>query len=154
MHTKNLLLSSLIIFLINATIAGELNTTLPSGYLKKEPAEKEIWYSGLVTKAIIFYGQSCANGESKGCFNLGLIYDTGEPAVQDKAKAISSYKKACEADSSLACNNLGILYADGDGVDRDYSIAINYFDMSCKMNEEVGCKNREIAKDQENAHKR
>jgi TPR repeat protein len=83
-----------------------------------------------------------------------LIYDTGEPAVQDKAKAISSYKKACEADSSLACNNLGILYADGDGVDRDYSIAINYFDMSCKMNEEVGCKNREIAKDQENAHKR
>ena len=154
MHTKNLLLSSLIIFLINATIAGELNTTLPSGYLKKEPAEKEIWYSGLVTKAIIFYGQSCANGESKGCFNLGLIYDTGELAVQDKAKAISSYKKACEADSSLACNNLGILYADGDGVDRDYSIAINYFDMSCKMNEEVGCKNREIAKDQENAHKR
>jgi hypothetical protein len=83
MHTKNLLLSSLIIFLVNATIAGELNTTLPSGYLKKEPAEKEIWYSGLVTKAIIFYGQSCANGESKGCFNLGLIYDTGEPTVQD-----------------------------------------------------------------------
>ena len=154
MHSKNLLLSSLIIFLVNATIAGELNTTVPSGYLKKEPAEKEIWYSGLVTKAIIFYGQSCANGESKDCFNLGLINDTGELAVQDKAKAISSYKKACEADSSLACNNLGILFADGDGVERDYSIAINYFDMSCKMNEEIGCKNREIAKDQENAYKR
>ena len=154
MLTKNILLCSQIFFLVSTTIAGELNTNLPSHYLKKEPAEKEIWYSGLVTKAIIFYGQSCTNGESKGCFNLGLIYDTGELAVQDKAKAISSYKKACEADSSLACNNLGILYADGDGVDRDYSIAINYFDMSCKMNEEVGCKNREIAKDQENAHKR
>ena len=154
MLTKNLLLCPLIIFLVSTTFAGELNTTLTSRYLKKEPAEKEIWYSGLVTKAIIFYGQSCANGESKGCFNLGLIYDTGEPAVQDKAKAISSYKKACEADSSLACNNLGILYADGDGVDRDYSIAIKYFDMSCKMHEEVGCKNREIAKDQENEYKR
>jgi TPR repeat protein len=83
-----------------------------------------------------------------------LIYDTGEPAVQDKAKAISSYKKACEFNSSLACNNLGILYADGDGVERDYSIAINYFDISCKLHEEVGCKNKEIAKDQENKTKR
>ena len=154
MLTKNLLLSSLIIFLVSSTIAGELNTTLPSGYFKKEPAEKEIWYSGLVTKAIIFYGQSCANGESKGCFNLGLIYDAGEPAVQDKAKAISSYKKACEADSSLACNNLGILYGDGDGVERDYSLAIKYFDISCKMHEEVGCKNREIAEGLEKIHKR
>jgi TPR repeat protein len=85
---------------------------LPSGYLKKEPAEKEIWYSGLVTKAIIFYGQSCANGESKGCFNLGLIYDTGEPAVQDKARAISSYKKACEADAKLCGISMMVTISD------------------------------------------
>jgi TPR repeat protein len=144
----------LLINLFHSTAIADDSNIFKNRYKRKEPIEKEIWYSGLVTKAIIFYTQSCSNGERKGCLNLGLIYETGEPSVQDKAKAITSYKKACEIGSSLACNNIGILFADGDGVEKDYSIAINYFDMSCKMNEEVGCKNKEIAKDQENKTKR
>lgn len=145
MPTK-LLLSMLLIFGAASSFAGETNTTLSGHFLRKEPADKVIWYGGLVAKMIFFYGQACTNGESDACFNLAMIYDTGDASVQNKTKAMDHYKQACDADSSLACNNLGILYA-GEGVDKDYSTAAKYFDKSCKLNEEIACKNKVTALD-------
>ena len=120
--------------------------TTPSGhFLRNEPAEKVIWYGGLVTKMISFYGQACANGESEACFNLATIYETGDASVQNNAKALDHYKQACDAGYSLACNNIGILY--GDGTERDYAQAAIYFEKACQLKEQTGCKNKASALD-------
>ncbi len=62
MTTKKIatfLLGIIIISFVRAEIV-----TTPSGhFLRNEPAEKVIWYGGLVAKMISFYGQACANRE-------------------------------------------------------------------------------------------
>jgi len=144
MTTKKIatfLLGIIIISFVRAEIV-----TTPSGhFLRNEPAEKVIWYGGLVTKMISFYGQACANGESEACFNLATIYETGDASVQSNAKALDYYKQACDAGYSLACNNLGLLY--GDGTERDYVQAAIYFDKACQLKEQIGCKNKLSALD-------
>ena len=131
--------------IISSSVRAEIVTT-PSGlFLRNEPAEKVIWYGGLVAKMIFFYGQGCAGGESEACFNLATIYETGDASVQNIAKALEYHKQACDAGYSLACNNLGILY--GEGVERDYARAATYFDKACQLKEEIGCKNKASALD-------
>ena len=131
--------------IISSYVRAEIVTT-PSGlFLRNEPAEKVIWYGGLVAKMIFFYGQGCAGGESEACFNLATIYETGDASVQNIAKALEYHKQACDAGYSLACNNLGILY--GEGVERDYARAATYFDKACQLKEEIGCKNKASALD-------
>ena len=131
--------------IISSYVRAEIVTT-PSGlFLRNEPAEKVIWYGGLVAKMIFFYGQGCAGGESEACFNLATIYETGDASVQSNAKALDYYKQACDTGYSLACNNLGILY--GEGVERDYARAATYFDKACQLKEEIGCKNKASALD-------
>ena len=144
MTTKKIatfLLGIIIISFVRAEIV-----TTPSGhFLRNEPAEKVIWYGGLVAKMISFYGQACANRESEACFNLATIYETGDASVQSNAKASDYYKQACDAGYSLACNNLGILY--GEGVERDYALAAIYFEKACQLKEPTGCKNKASALD-------
>ena len=131
--------------IISSSVRAEIVTT-PSGlFLRNEPAEKVIWYGGLVAKMIFFYGQGCVGGESEACFNLATIYETGDASVQNIAKALEYHKQACDAGYSLACNNLGILY--GEGVERDYARAATYFDKACQLKEEIGCKNKASALD-------
>ena len=131
--------------IISSSVRAEIVTT-PSGlFLRNEPAEKVIWYGGLVAKMIFFYGQGCAGGESEACFNLATIYETGDASVQNIAKALEYHKQACDAGYSLACNNLGILY--GEGVERDYAQAAIYFEKACQLKEEIGCKNKASALD-------
>jgi TPR repeat protein len=145
MSAKNLAIFLLGIVLISSTFAEDTTTTSPGRFLRKEPADKTIWYGGLVAKMIFFYGQACASGESEGCFNLAAIYDHGDASVKNKTKAIDYYKKACGSGFSLACNNLGILYAEGDGVEKDIKAALTYFDKSCQLQEEIACKNKATA---------
>jgi len=132
-------------FIPSSSVGAEIVTTPSGHFLRNEPAEKVIWYGGLVTKMISFYGQACANGESEACFNLATIYETGDASVQNNAKALDYYKQACDAGYSLACNNLGILY--GDGLEKDYARAETYFDKACQLKEQTGCKNKASALD-------
>ena len=117
-------------------------------FVRKEPAEKEIWYSNLVTKAILFYGKACESGESDACFKLGMIFDTGEIAVRDKAKAAEAYQLACNQGSASGCNNLGVLFGTGDGVASDLKQAAELFALSCALNEEVACVNQSVLQHQ------
>ena len=131
--------------IISSSVRTEIVTTPSGHFLRNEPAEKVIWYGGLVTKMISFYGQACANAESEACFNLATIYETGDASVQNNVKASKYYKQACDAGFSLACNNLGILY--GDGAERDYAQAAIYFEKACQLKEQTGCKNKVSALD-------
>ena len=137
--------SILLGIIISSSVGAEIVTTPSGHFLRNEPAEKVIWYGGLVAKMIFFYDQACTNGESTACFNLATIYETGDASVQNNAKARAHYKQACDAGYSLACNNLGILY--GDGTERDYVQAVFYFDKACQLKEQTGCKNKLSALD-------
>lgn len=140
----------LVFFLMGAVFVSSIHAEVTassssSQFLRNEPAEKTVWYGGLVAKMIFFYGQACATGESDACFNLAVIYDTGDASVKNSAKAIEHYKQACGHDHALACNHLGILLAEGEGGSRDIKTALIYFDKSCQLKEETGCKNKVTA---------
>ena len=140
----------LVFFLMGAVFVSSIHAEVTassssSQFLRNEPAEKTVWYGGLVAKMIFFYGQACATGESDACFNLAAIYDTGDVSVKNSAKAIEHYKQACGHDHALACNHLGILLAEGEGGSRDIKTALIYFDKSCQLKEETGCKNKATA---------
>ncbi len=151
MTTKNIA-TILLGFILSSSVGAEIVTTPSGHFLRNEPAEKVIWYGGLVTKMISFYGQACANAESEACFNLATIYETGDAYVQNNAKALYYYKQACDAGFSLACNNLGILY--GDGTERDYAQAAIYFEKACQLKEQTGCKNKASVLDLQNKSNR
>ena len=140
----------LVFFLMGAVFVSSIHAEVTassssSQFLRNEPAEKTVWYGGLVAKMIFFYGQACATGESDACFNLAAIYDTGDASVKNSAKAIEHYKQACGHDHALACNHLCILIAEGEGGSRDIKTALIYFDKSCQLKEETGCKNKATA---------
>jgi hypothetical protein len=85
--------------IISSFVRAEIVTTPSGHFLRNEPAEKVIWYGGLVAKMITFYGQACANRESEACFNLATIYETGDASVQNTTKALDYY--TAEMDVSI-----------------------------------------------------
>lgn len=138
--------------IVSFSARAEIVTTPSGHFLKNEPAEKVIWYGGLVAKMIFFYGQACANADREACFNLATIYETGDASVKNNTLASGYYKQACDAGYSLACNNLGILY--GDGTERDYAQAAVYFDKACQLKEQISCKNKASALELQNKSNR
>ncbi len=137
-----LLLLMLFSWVAGTAFAEDSSTVRELKFVRKESADNDVWYSNLTTKAIQFYGKACESGERDTCFKLGMIFDTGEMSVQDKARAAEAYQLACNRGSADGCNNLGVLYGTGDGVGRDLARASTFFTMSCELKEEVGCVNQ------------
>ena len=98
------------------------------------------------TKAVQLYEKACNGGYVEGCYNLGLMYDTGEGVKQDSFKAFQLYEKACNDNIAGGCSNLGILYYKGEGVKQDSAKALGLFDKACQMKDESGCRNYEALK--------
>ncbi len=142
-----LLLLMLFSCVAGTAFAEDSSTTRELKFVRKKSADNDVWYSNLTTKAIQFYGKACESGERDACFKLGMIFDTGEMSVQDKARAAEAYQLACNRGSADGCNNLGVLYGTGDGVAPDLTQAAKYFAMSCDLNEELACINRQVIQD-------
>ncbi len=142
-----LMILMLLSFATGTATADNAAPTSDLHLIRTTPAEKEVWYSNLVTKAILFYGSACDSGESQACFNLGMIYDTGDMTVQDKTKAAQAYRLGCSKGSAAACNNLGVLYGTGDGMKADLPLASGYFDQACQLKEEIACTNQKMLSD-------
>ena len=60
--------------------------------------------------AITSFTKACDDGNGKGCFNLGSMYENGEGVVQNKYKASSLYAQACRAKEMLGCSNMSLEY--------------------------------------------
>lgn len=61
-------------------------------------------------KALQYFTQSCDNGDSKGCFSLGNMYEKGEGVGQNKYQAVALYTQACRAGNPLGCSNMALSY--------------------------------------------
>ena len=98
-------------------------------------------------KAVEKYNKECDAGNSKSCFELGLIYANGKGVTKNSEKAFKMYKKACDGENSSGCSNLAIMYVVGEGVAVDYDKALTISKKSCEMGDENSCKFNEILAD-------
>jgi len=85
------------------------------------------------------YKQSCNNGDSTGCFNLGLFYITGKDTPRNYSMASEMFKKSCDIGNPYGCFNLGTMYQYGKIVRKDIGLARIYYEKACNMNFQTGC---------------
>ncbi len=80
------------------------------------------------------YQKSCDEKYSRGCFNLGKIYQT---ILKDDSNAYATFKKSCDLGSSSGCNRAGIIKLN----QKDFHQAYRYYLKSCDKNNKYGCEN-------------
>jgi TPR repeat protein len=66
------------------------------------------------------YQESAENGEADAQYKLGLLYLTGNGALQDFAEAAKWLKRAAEQGYALAQYELGLIYRTGYGLAIDH----------------------------------
>ena len=59
-------------------------------------------------------------GHAYAQFNLGVMHDNGEGALEDDKEAVKWYRKAAEQGHAEAQYNLGFMYANGQGVEQNF----------------------------------
>ncbi len=69
------------------------------------------------------FRQAAAGGDRTAMYNLGVMYDQGKGAKQDKREARYWYKKAAQANLSQAQQNLGVMLMRGEGGPKDLVMA-------------------------------
>lgn len=69
--------------------------------------------------AVQLYEESAENGDSDAQYKLGLLYLTGNGALQDFAEAAKWLKLAAEQGYALAQYELGLIYRNGSGMAID-----------------------------------
>jgi len=74
--------------------------------LLNDPFEvgKREYEKGNIKKAIKLINKACDNGDSFACYNLALLYESGQDVKQDFTKVKKYYKKSCENGFELACS--------------------------------------------------
>jgi len=85
------------------------------------------------------YQQKCDRGNAEACFNLGILYGTGDGVAPDKVMAVQLFQKACDGGDAAGCLNLGSAYARGGVVARDNVKAAQLFQKACAGGNRRGC---------------
>jgi len=73
--------------------------------LLNDPFElgKQEYKKGHIKKTIKLINKACNSGNSLACYNLALLYESGQDVKPDLTKAKKYYKKSCENGFELAC---------------------------------------------------
>jgi TPR repeat protein len=82
------------------------------------------------------------SGHRVAQFNLGVMHDTGQGAVQDFAQAAHWYRLAARQGHAAAQFNLGGLYYEGQGVARDLVRASVWFSLAAVAGFDGAARNR------------
>jgi len=88
---------------------------------------------------------ACNGGVSRGCGNLGAMYQKGNGVNQDLVQAAALYRKGCGGDAWGACFLLGVMYETGSGVATDKAQALTLYRRACDGGDGRGCVNVAIA---------
>jgi hypothetical protein len=103
-----------------ATQAKPLNSTQPAVSAKvvpQPPPKKRVDDHHFTVQ---LYQESAENGEADAQYKLGLLYLTGNGALQDFAEAAKWLKQAAEQGYALAQYELGLIYRTGYGLAIDH----------------------------------
>jgi len=97
-------------------------------------------YSLATSNSIVLnLNEKCDDGDSKACFDLGLLYDFGEDVCQDKETAAELYEKSCNLGNARGCYNQGLMYANGESVEKDRKRAIELYKKGCELGYKSAC---------------
>jgi hypothetical protein len=99
---------------------------------------------GNFPKAKTYLQKACDEGNTKGCFGLGLMHYRGDGVEQNYSQAAMLYRKACDGGEVGGCFNLATMYDAGIGVQQSKSYAKKLFKMACDMTHENGCAEYEL----------
>ena len=83
--------------------------------------------------------KQCEKGDTRGCVNLGLMYDYGSGVKQDYFEAVKLYRRACEKGEARGCSHLGAMYEFGWGVRQSNDEALTYYGKACDLKNQGGC---------------
>ena len=67
-----------------------------------------------------------AQGDLRGCADLGNLYQLGQGVRQDYSQARTLFQKACDGGEMVGCSNLGLLDANGLGAANNSGEAFNF----------------------------
>lgn len=91
---------------------------------------------GHVQKALRLHKTACHQGDSYGCYNLGL-YNDANGNIQE---ARIMYEKACADKVSASCYDLAMLEYENANVER----SLQFYSKSCELGMQKGCQNQEM----------
>jgi TPR repeat protein len=97
--------------------AKSLNSTPPAPAAKTTPQQKRVDDHHFTVQ---LYQESAENGEADAQYKLGLLYLTGNGALQDFAEAAKWLRRAAEQGYALAQYELGLIYRTGYGLAIDH----------------------------------
>lgn len=60
-------------------------------------------------KSVELWKKVCNNGDARGCFGVGAMYNRGLGVRQDFKKALKLYGQACDMQFELGCKSYAIL---------------------------------------------
>ena len=87
-------------------VVGILTACLADTYQDGKNSLKNQFY----TKAVVLFEQACNEGNAKGCFELGALYEKGNGVGQNKYQAVSLYTQACGGGDTYGCSNMAMMY--------------------------------------------
>ncbi len=93
-------------------------------------------------EALVYFEQSCNEGNSQGCLMAGLTY-SNNIELQDKKKAKKLFEESCAKRNAVACLNLGTMYYDGDGVRQNKQTSKELFEKACDGENSTTCQESE-----------
>ena len=64
----------------------------------------------IYSEAVAQFEKACDNGNAKGCFQLGRLYEKGDGLPQNKYKAVFLYTQACHGGEADGCSNIAMMY--------------------------------------------
>jgi len=94
--------------------------------------------------------EKCSKGHMPSCFQLGMMFESGETVRLDYAEARRYFKQACSAGHTKACIRLGDIYEREIGVDKNLAKARSLYEKACHKGDGEGC--YYIARLEENNH--
>lgn len=91
--------------------------------------------------AFQLFNSSCSQGDSRGCFGVGLMLDEGKGVKQDTKAAKTFYSDSCYNGFATGCFYLGASLRNGKGGDKNLVSSHQYFLKACRDNLAKACFN-------------
>ena len=85
--------------------------------------------------------QACNGGDASSCFNLGVMFASGDGVEENKARAVQLFEKACDGGEAQGCSNLGFMYSKGNGVEQNKARAVQFYQKACDGSNAGSCFN-------------
>lgn len=98
---------------------------------------------GDFVNAFSLFKEACeTNGDSDGCFGLGIMYSHAIGVDMDYLKAQNYFNRSCIGGNALACSNLASFYYDGkNGINEDKALAGELYMVGCQGGDSYACNN-------------